>query len=296
MNRAHFIAAGAGLALWTGAGTTGASATSQKRSLWVWQTPLDQASEVAAFASRNDFALVFLSVVATERSALEAGAAKSLDALRALKSLNLTLYGVAGDPSWVKHKRSGPPQSVVKLLAAHRSYGIFDGIALDLEPHTLPEWKDDSEKAGLAENYLDVLRLVRSAAAREDLPLLATVHPTYAKYSPPSSKGETLLQSAARAVDATDLMAYRNAENTLESFGGLAMEQLAGVARSWWLGVSTHVKSPPGTSYATVPAARFFPDIDATAAALEKRYGRSFAGISVEDYRNSVALLGKNSG
>jgi hypothetical protein len=59
--------------------------------------------------------------------------------------------------------------------------------------------------------------------------------------------------------------------------------------------IGSHAKSPPGTSYATVPAVRFFPDIDATAADLEKRFGHGFEGISVEDYRNSVALLGKDS-
>jgi hypothetical protein len=99
------------------------------------------------------------------------------------------------------------------------------------------------------------------------------------------------LQRAARAVDATDLMAYRNAESTLESFGGAAMDQLAAVGKPWWLGVSTHSGSPAGTSYATLPPAQFFPGIDATSADLAKRYGSSFAGISVEDYRNTVALV-----
>jgi len=125
------------------------------------------------------------------------------------------------------------------------------------------------------------------------LPVLATVHPTYAKYRSPAANGATLLQAASRAVDATDLMAYRNAENTLESFGGAAMEQLAALAKPWWLGVSTHTGSPAGTSFATQPANRFFPDIDAMAAEVAQRYGGAFAGIAVEDYRNTVALLGQ---
>jgi len=297
MNRAHFAGTAASFTL-AAASLCGGGAAERKRSLWVWQTPLEETDELATFAQRNGFDPIFLSIVSAERSALEAGEQTSLaavNALRALKRSGLAVYAVAGDPSWVKRERSDVPETVRKLLAVHRAHGVFDGMALDLEPHTLPEWKDESEKPALANNYLNVLGLVHAAVAAENLPLLATVHPTYAKYSVPSRSGESLLQSAARAVDATNLMAYRNAESTLESFGGAAMEQLAATGKPWWLGVSTHAKSPPGTSFATLPPAQFFPDINQTATELEKRYGRSFAGISVEDYRNTVALLGQES-
>jgi hypothetical protein len=296
MNRAHFVVTAASLVL-AGGPVRGVAAAERKRSLWVWQTPLEEMGELATFAQHNGFDPIFLSIVSGERSALEAGEQTSLasvNALRTLKRAGLGVYAVAGDPSWVKHERNEVPETVRKLLAVHHAHGVFDGLALDLEPHTLPEWKDESEKPVLATNYLNVLALVRAAVTSENLPLLATVHPTYAKYSVPSRSGETLLQSAAHAVDATDLMAYRNAESTLESFGGAAMEQLAATAKPWWLGVSTHSKSAPGTSYATLPAAQFFPDINQTADELAKRYGGSFAGISVEDYRNTVALLNQD--
>ncbi len=262
------------------------------RSLWVWRTALSESAGVVAFAHRNSIRTVFLSILADDRDALEAGDATPLLALRAFGSAGLALYCVAGDPSWVERTRVDPPETVKQLLAVHATRGIFEGLALDVEPHTLPEWKNDGRKASLAKNYLDLLALIQSAAAVLNVPVLATVHPTYAKYTPPSGSGETLLQSAARIVDATDLMAYRNSEATLESFGGAAMEQLAGIGKPWWLGVSTHTNSPPGTSYASLPAARFFPGIDKTAADLAGRYPGSFQGISIEDYRNTLALVG----
>jgi hypothetical protein len=292
IDRAHFIYSTA--ATLVAAGCVAAPAQSLpngKRSLWVWQTPLSDAGDIAAFAQRNGFSPILLSVVADERSAFEAGDATALGALGSLKRAGLTVYAVAGDPSWVKRERGEPPESVRKLLDAHAAHGAFDGLAIDLEPHTLPEWKDETEKPGLADRYVRLLALIHGSAQSANLPVLATVHPAYAKCSTPSSNGETLLESAARAVDATDLMAYRNAETTLESFADLAMRQLANVGKPWWLGVSTHTGSPAGTSYATLPAAQFFPDIDATASDLQKRYGRGFTGISVEDYRNTVALL-----
>jgi hypothetical protein len=291
VNRAQFVGAASAFTLASGAYK--ARAATPSRSLWVWRTTLAQASSVASFAQRNRFRLIFLSLTSAERSALAAGDAASLDAMRLLQGGERSVYGVAGDSSWVKHGRSDPPESVRDLLDAHRRHGLFDGLALDLEPHTLPEWKDGTEQTELAKNYLQALGVIRSAAAELDLPVLATVHPTYAKYSPAAATGATLLQAAGRAVDATDLMAYRNAENSLESFGGAAMEQLAALAKPWWLGVSTHTGSPAGTSYATLPANRFFPDIDATAAEVAQRYGGAFAGISVEDYHNMLALLGQ---
>jgi hypothetical protein len=259
----------------------------------VWRTALAQAGSVASFAQRHGFRTLFLSVTSAERNALVAGDAASLQAMRVLKGADRLVYGVAGDPSWVKRGRGEPPESAQELLGAHRQHGVFDGLALDVEPHTLPEWKDGTEQAQLARNYLQALGVIRSAAAELDLPVLATVHPTYAKYSPRAANGATLLQAAARAVDATDLMAYRNAETTLESFGGAAMEQLAALANPWWLGVSTQTGSPAGTSYASLPANRFLPDIEAAAVEVAQRYGGGFAGISVEDYRSTLALLGQ---
>jgi hypothetical protein len=295
MNRGQFVGTVSAFAIASGAhAARAATAATSSRSLWVWRTSLAQASNVALFAQRNGFRVIFLSVTSTERSALASGDAASLDAMRSLKGAERLVYGVAGDPSWVQHDRGEPPESVRDLLVAHRRHGVFDGLALDVEPHTLPEWKDGTQQTELAENYLHALAVIRSAAAELDLPVLATVHPTYAKYSPPAADGATLLQAAGRAVDATDLMAYRNAENTLESFGSAAMGQLATLGKPWWLGVSTHTGSPAGTSYATLPPSRFFPDIDAAAAEVARRYGGAFAGISVEDYRNTLALLGQD--
>ena len=291
MDRARFIGTTAGFVFASAGRFSAAAGASANRSLWVWRTPLAEASDLAAFARQYRFGTVFLSLQAADRDALEAGNETGLQALRVLKDANLAVHCVAGDPSWVKRSRPQAPESVRKLLDAHAAHGILDGIALDLEPHTLPEWKDDDERPALARTYVELLALIRSAAAARGLPVLATVHPTYAKYPAPAGDGGTLLQSAARSVDATDLMAYRNAAATLESFGGAAMTQLAEVAKPWWLGVSTHANSPAGTSYATLPRANFFPAVDATSVDIAKLYGSGFQGISVEDYRNTKALL-----
>jgi hypothetical protein len=283
-----FLRTTASALVWRTAGAIAAAANA-KRSLWIWQTPLTEAGDVAAFARRNDFDTLFFSVPRDDRPALAKGDAGVLSALRTLRGEGRALYLTAGDPSWALKAPSEAPLTVRRLLEAHLRE-VFDGLALDVEPHTLAAWKDGSDKAAIAANYVRVLELIRAEAAQQNLTVLATVHPTYAKYSPRSG-GETVLQSAARAVDATDLMAYRNAEGSLESFAGDAMQQLAALGKPWWLGVSTHTKSPAGTSYATLPASAFFPSIDKTSSDLGQRYGTSFAGIAVEDYRNTHALL-----
>jgi len=291
MDRARFIGTTAGFLVAGRITVAAAAAATGSRSLWVWRTPLAETGALATFAQQNHFATLFLSIPAADRSALEKDDPTALRALRALKSAGLAIYCTAGDPSWVKRSRTEPPTSVHKLLAAHKAHGVFEGVALDVEPHTLPEWKDGSQKDTLAANSIALFGLIRSAASRLDLPVLATVHPTYAKYSPPSANGQTFLQAVAQAVDATALMAYRNSEEKLQSFAGPALEQLAGGGKSWWIGVSTHANKGPDESYASLPPAQFFPDIDATAADLEKRYGHGFQCIAVEDYRDTANLL-----
>ena len=248
----HFIAATAAIAATRGTGAS-AAAASTARSLWVWQTSLDDVAAVAAFARDHQIETVYFSLPKDDRAAVAAGDAARLRRLQTLAA------------EWVEKSRTKLPATVNTILEAHAAHGIFSGIALDLEPHTLPAWKDGSAKDEIAANYVALLGSIHRAAAAQRLPLLATVHPTYAKYSPPRSGSDTLLQIAARATDATVLMAYRNAEATLESFGGAAMTQLAAAAHPWWLGVSTHTGSPAGTSYATLPPASFFSSIDKTA-------------------------------
>jgi hypothetical protein len=291
MDRSSFLCATAGL-IAAAALPVAAQTAPAKRSLWIWQTPLSESAGIAAFAAANKFDTLFLSVPKEDRGALEAGDASASSALKTLRSAGRTLYLTAGDPAWVEKSRSEVPTTIRKLLEANRDKNLFDGLALDIEPHTLPDWKDGSNKDTLAHNYIALLALIRAQAVAQNVPVLATVHPTYAKYNPPGAYAASLLQRAARAVDATDLMAYRNAEATLESFGGEAMQQLGTVGKPWWLGVSTHTNSPAGTSYASLPANSFFPSIDRTAADLAKRYGTSFQGIAVEDYRNTRTLLG----
>jgi hypothetical protein len=291
MNRAHFIGVSAALLAATPLRARTQSGVS-RRSLWVWHTPLDRADSVVRFAQRNSFGTIYLSLSAEERSAVDAGDADAQRSLEALRNAHLKTYAVAGDPSWVKRSRDEPPKTMQLLLNVQRKHGAFSGLALDLEPHTLPEWKDENQRPALIENYLEILKLARDSAAAAGLPVLATVHPTYTKYSAQGGGG-TLLERAAQIVDETDLMAYRNALDKLESFGGSAMKQLAATAKPWWLGVSTHADAPSGTSYATVPSAQFFPDIDATSAFVKKYYGGDFRGISVEDYQNTAALLGE---
>jgi hypothetical protein len=290
MNRSQFCIATAALVAGTAGDGQAAGERSSGRALWVWHTALGESSAVAAFAAANAFGRVFFSIPRDDRAAVAAGDPGTLGALAVFRRQNILLYGVAGDPAWVKRKRTEPPSSVGELLTAHRRHGVFDGIALDVEPHTLPEWKAGTDKTALGQGLIDVLEIIGRAAKAHALPVVATVHPTYAKV-PLAASSQTLLQGAARAVDASVLMAYRNAPNTLASFGGPAMEQLAQTNTSWWLGVSTHTDAPAGTSYASLPARAFFPAIDATAADLRRRYGDSFAGIAVEDYRNTTALL-----
>src|ERR1700729_699040 len=101
MNRAQFVGAASAIAL--ASGSYPARSATLSRSLWVWRTPVSEASALALVARGNQFRSIFLSVTSAERPALAEGDLASLDAVRSLGRDERSVYAVAGDPSWVKH-------------------------------------------------------------------------------------------------------------------------------------------------------------------------------------------------
>lgn len=73
----------------------------------------------------------------------------------------------------------------------------FDGVHLDIEPHTLPEWKDRREE--LLKEYLDMLKAVREIATGKKIALAASIPVFYP---------ENILKEMAEVVDKVYIMAY----------------------------------------------------------------------------------------
>ena len=91
--------------------------------------------------------------------------------------------------------------------------GLFDGIHLDIEPHSTPAWK--SHRLKLAAGYLDLLRQVR---ARGKFSLSAAVPHTWDR-DDLRIDGKALIHHVQDILDHVSVMAYRgkNVAKVLES-------------------------------------------------------------------------------
>ncbi|MEK6726763.1 MAG: hypothetical protein AABY54_09500 [Deltaproteobacteria bacterium] len=73
----------------------------------------------------------------------------------------------------------------------------FDGVHLDIEPHTLPEWKERREE--LLKEYLDMLKFVREITTEKKIALAASIPVFYP---------ENALKEMAEVIDMAYIMAY----------------------------------------------------------------------------------------
>lgn len=103
---------------------------------------------------------------------------------------------------------------VVDWVAAVAKAGLFDGVHLDIEPHSTEGWKADRPK--LMAGYLELLKLCRAAAGK--LPFSAAVPDNWDR-DELKVGGRPLIEAVQDAVDWVSVMAYRgkNVAKVLES-------------------------------------------------------------------------------
>lgn len=106
------------------------------------------------------------------------------------------------------------PRGIVDWVGAVMKAGIFDGVHLDIEPHSTEAWKSDRPK--LAAGYVELLRLSRAAAGK--LPLSAAVPDNWDREDLKVG-GKVLIEAVQDQVDWVSVMAYRgkNVARVLES-------------------------------------------------------------------------------
>jgi phage gp46-like protein len=92
--------------------------------------------------------------------------------------------------------------------------GIYDGVHLDIEPHSRKEWKAD--RLRLAAGYLELLKLCKGAAGK--LPLSAAVPDNWHREDLKVG-GRVLIEGVQDVVDWISVMSYhgKNAARVLES-------------------------------------------------------------------------------
>jgi hypothetical protein len=180
----------------------------QTLSLYVWGDPDDQ---LLPFCAEKKVTRLYLMYSGKDTPKLRA----FVQAARAAKIQVHAMH--PGDmaewldpfPARLDHK------VILDWVDAALKTGLFDGIHLDIEPHSTGAWK--THRLKLAAGYLDLLRQVR---AKGKFTLSAAVPHTWDR-DDLKIDGKPLIEHVQDILDHISVMAYRgkNVEKVLESIG-----------------------------------------------------------------------------
>lgn len=190
----------------------------------------------------------------------------------ALRRRGLRVSALGGSAEWAQQ-----PELARQWALRANTGTLFDGVHLDVEPWTLPEWPASAPAllAGLAH----VLRLVGEATGQ---PVDVDLAPHVAESHPIG------FVDVADAAAAVTLMSYRDTARGILAVSARARQLLAPLGRRYRLAVDTLPSGDPGGSFAGRPRAEME---SVVAMVMESLVGdHDFAGVAVHDLVGWMAL------
>jgi hypothetical protein len=216
------------------------------------------------------------------------------------KERGIEVYALAGNPQWLeddyREEVAARIESIVEFNArSQRGGGGFAGIKLDVEPHALPEWKDERRRQALAWDYLDMLDYVRAlmGPAGADLRLAADVSYRYADV--PVGQGDgTLVDAVCDRVDEFTIMAYLTDPQQVVAVCTPLLE----AAAERGVEVEVGVETTPGEAQSVTFAGRSPSEL---VLALDSIYEQlmgfgNFTGFAIHDYESYSRLTEADNG
>jgi glycosyl hydrolase family 18 (putative chitinase) len=181
----------------------------QDRSLYVWKAE-EADAKLLAFCAERKVTRLYLMVGEKQAGSLRGFVKAAHEAkvqVHAMHPGDMAEW-LDAFPDRLDHK------VILDWVAAIVKEGLYDGIHLDIEPHSSKAWKTDRLK--LAAGYVELLKQSKAAAGK--LPLSAAVPDNWDR-DDLTFGGKTLIEHVQDVVDWVSVMAYRgkNAAKVLES-------------------------------------------------------------------------------
>ncbi|GEM_PF-1252328 len=267
-----------------------AAAAKPGRALWVWGRDLldkpGEADFLLDFAETRGVGTLFLNV-STQRLQ------RTPDPYRAFLSRaharRVRVEAMNGEAGWVL---TGGRRHAAEFLVALRGFNEgeveasrFDGVHLDVEPHTLDAWKGAGQ-AALAESYVALLTWCSDRAREAGLPLAVDVP---VGYDGVPFAGGTLIEAVAERADAIGVMAYGRGAGALTRAVQGEVEAADRAGKRAWVGLSADADDLPAAGEGQPPDGPL--ESLAEEAVLAYRNWPSFAGVAVHDYERYRALI-----
>ena len=256
------------------------------KSLWVWNVDENGLEELLKFAKKIAVDTVLLSLYGSLMEKFASGDAATIADLEMFKRDGRGLFALIGDPGWISTSRAMPEFIRQTLGAMSRHPGIFDGLSLDIEPNSLPQWQDPFGRQDLVQKTVQLFGTIRSESG--GVPIDAALNPFFASIE--SSQGRSFLDELARHVDSVSLMAYRATPARAVEWARQAIAILDG-AVLWRMGVLVNADPETGTSYFGKSRAVFQLEMADLDARIRKARPKSYAGLVFQDYKGLRAML-----
>ena len=244
--------------------------------LWVWERPT---SAVIDTAVADGFGTVYLHV--------PPGSSSNGNMRRFVQSAHqasVEVFALAGVPGWAQE-----PDSFYAWLDEVVESGQFDGIVVDIEPYLLPDWKHPKRRAGLMDDYLDVLDGARVKAGA--LPVVATVPFWWDDPRYQVGRDSLLIEEVLKRADTIAVMAYRDLLHTNDGIVALTSSEITMAAASGKQAVVTLQVAPDTLSKVTFAEEGHDALVSAAASLAEIwQVGRGFGGIAIHSFGPYVEL------
>ncbi|MBX6392157.1 MAG: hypothetical protein IRY96_01695 [Burkholderiales bacterium] len=253
------------------------------KALWVWLKSLHELEGLSRFAGQHGFEALMIHFRKDARALMLSAQPEALAHLRSLREGGIAIYALAGEPQWAM--RDAVPDTVEQLIEIERRHALFDGLHYDVEPHSLPAWRERGGRERLMHGLVRLARHTRTALPSH-LKLQFALNPRHSLVSTGSADA---LSGLAPYVDEVALMAYRDAPQRQLEAAAPAAERLHALDIPWRMGVLSNPPREKGVSYHGLAAEAFEARMqELWAGARRLPHCR---GLIFENYHSLRALL-----
>ncbi len=257
----------------------------RRRGTWVWHhgEVLDEAHRRALVAFARDHELRVLYLHAAAEYEQPEGFRALLELIRDGRQNGIEIIWVAGDPSWCLPQRQAralePIRRVVRLNQLMQLSGVapIDGVAFDIEPHTLAAWKHS--RAPLLRDYLQLLELIAIHGRAAGLVVWHTI-PSW--FSEQHHLGVTLDRAVMDRADGVIVMAYRSTVSDVQRAAAPTLRRAESSHTPAMVAIETKCSEPRSTTFCGTNAHQF----DTLLSELDEHLEThpAYAGLVVHHY------------
>jgi hypothetical protein len=272
------------------------------KAMWVWDyyksaNTQEQREQLIQFSLTNDINLLF---VGTRGTLVDYHYDEYAELIGLAHANGIRIFALAGEASWALEKNhTAALRHIKQVLDYNSNYpeNRFDGISLDIEPHTLSGYSDNAGSIGY-----QFLRLLEAAVniisknGDDDVELDAAVPFWY------SSGGRTIKYNDVRKplshhildlVDSVSIMAYRDQADAQIELAKNDVLYAASIGRKAYIGAETMPpdgeRIPENITYNNEKISYMNDELEAIHHYYSKHPG--FGGIAIHSYESFKEML-----